>query len=69
MKQVLVMKPGPKVTSRARRKEGSRGLGRPASSSSSSLDTVFPDAAAALCLVREEGAVSRNGAQEAKCRG
>lgn len=65
MKHVLMTKPGPKVTSRACRKEGSRGLGRPPSSSSSSLDTVFPAAAAALCLAREEGAVGRNGPREA----
>lgn len=60
MKLMLMRKVGPKADSRACRKEVSRGLGRSLSSSSSSLETVFPDAAVALCLVQEEGAVSRN---------
>ena len=68
MKHVLMRKPGPKVTSRAFRKEGSWGLERPPSSSSSSLETVFPGATATLCLVGEEGAVGIRP-HEAKCLG
>lgn len=60
LKHTLMRKLGPKAASRAFRKEGSRGLGWPPSSTSSSLETFFPDAAVSLGLVRE-GAVGRNG--------
>lgn len=52
LKQMLVKMPEPQVASTARGKDGSRGLGRPPSSTTSSPDTLFPDATAALCLVQ-----------------
>lgn len=51
-KHMPMRKLGPKTASRARRKEGSRGPGRSPSSSSSSVDTVFPGAALPLSLVQ-----------------